>query len=134
MMPDITITQDDPFRIFVQGQTEPSVTIGVGSAEGGAPFVSVYVHGDIENVRNVQGGRVDSPNMDLGAGGSDTPETGKRGNIVMNYDVGNRVLVYDGRKHVTADFANNGKHHLNLPTYFHNGAYVPAAGGGWRKL
>jgi hypothetical protein len=106
--------------------------IALGAAEG-SQFLTLYLHrGDIVNVRNVQGGTVDTPNLDLGAGSDGS--AGPRGNIVLNFDVGNRTLIYDGRKHVTADFANNGKHHLKLPTYFHNGAYVPNGTGGWKKL
>src|SRR5688500_6574470 len=63
--------------------------------------------GDVLNVRNIQGGMVTGArsdlNLDLGAG-----DSVQRGDIVLNYDVGNRVLIYDGRKRVVAKFGPRG--------------------------
>jgi hypothetical protein len=63
--------------------------------------------GDVLNVRNIQGGMVTSNpsdlNLDLGAGSS-----ANRGDIVLNYDVGRRVLIYDGQKNVVAKFGARG--------------------------
>ncbi len=63
--------------------------------------------GDVLNVRNIQGGMVTGNrsdlNLDLGAGSS-----ANRGDIVLNYDVGNRVFIFDGRKRVLARFGPRG--------------------------
>lgn len=63
--------------------------------------------GDVLNVRNIQGGMVTPDrsdlNLDLGAGSS-----ADRGDIVLNYDVGRRVLIFDGHKHVVAKFGARG--------------------------
>jgi hypothetical protein len=56
-------------------------------------------HGDILNVRNVQGGTVDDPNLDLGAGSST-----HRGTLALNYDVGRCTVISNGHKHPLAVF------------------------------
>ncbi len=73
-----------------------------GGAEGGD---ALYLpRGDILNVRNIQGGFDTGThrdlNLDIGAGSSE-----KRGDVVLNWDVGRRVLIYDGRKRLVAKFS-----------------------------
>lgn len=68
-----------------------------GGAEGGPALV--LPNGDILNVRNVQGGTVTDPNLDLGAGSST-----HRGTLSLNYDVGRCVVIYDGHKRPLARF------------------------------
>jgi hypothetical protein len=89
----------------------------VAQAPGGYQFVAqaganggaaLYLPmGDLLNVRNVQGGMVTGNrsdlNLDLGAG-----DSMNRGDIVLNYDVGKRVLIYDGHKKVIAKFGPRG--------------------------
>lgn len=113
----------------------PVGRIEMGAAEGAQYPTLQLFNGDIINVRNVQGGvltsETDDINLDIGAGSATN-----RGQIVMNWDVGNGVLIYNGRKALSASFNSNGNG-LNgsyMPTYFYQGAYVPATGGGWRKL
>ncbi len=89
----------------------------VAEAPGGYQFVAraganggaaLYLPlGDVLNVRNIQGGMV-TPNrgdlnLDLGAG-----DSVNRGDIVLNYDVGRRVLIFDGHKKVIAKFGERG--------------------------
>ena len=89
----------------------------VAEAPGGYQFVAkaganggaaLYLPlGDVLNVRNIQGGMVTSDrgdlNLDLGAG-----DSVNRGDIVLNYDVGRRVLIFDGHKNVIAKFGGRG--------------------------
>jgi hypothetical protein len=79
--------------------------VAKAGANGGA---ALYLPlGDVLNVRNIQGGMVTSNrsdlNLDLGAG-----DSVNRGDIVLNYDVGRRVLIYDGHKNVIAKFGGRG--------------------------
>jgi len=79
--------------------------VASGGANGGA---ALYLPmGDVLNVRNIQGGMVTSNrsdlNLDLGAG-----DSVNRGDIVLNYDVGRRVLIFDGHKNVIAKFGGRG--------------------------
>jgi hypothetical protein len=79
--------------------------VAKAGANGGA---ALYLPlGDVLNVRNIQGGMV-TPNrgdlnLDLGAG-----DSVNRGDIVLNYDVGRRVLIFDGHKKVVAKFGERG--------------------------
>lgn len=72
-----------------------------GAAGGDALYLPM---GDVLNVRNIQGGyqtgRRADLNLDLGAGNST-----QRGDVVVNWDVGNRTLIYDGHKHLVASFS-----------------------------
>lgn len=70
-------------------------------AEGGDALV--IPNGDIINVRNIQGGVITDPNLDIGAGSA-----AHRGVLSLNYDVGGRVIIYDGRKHPLAKFDSRG--------------------------
>lgn len=58
-------------------------------------------------IRDIQGGlftgRTEDLNLDIGAGSTDNP-----GNVVINYDVGRRVLIYDGHRHLLARFGPAG--------------------------
>lgn len=79
--------------------------VAKAGANGGA---ALYLPlGDVLNVRNIQGGMVTSDrsdlNLDLGAG-----DSVNRGDIVLNYDVGRRVLIFDGHKNVIAKFGERG--------------------------
>lgn len=68
-----------------------------GGVEGGDALV--IPSGDILNVRNVQGGTITDPNLDLGAGSAT-----HRGTLSLNYDVGRCTVIYDGHKHPLARF------------------------------
>ncbi len=110
------------------------VSITQGAAEGDFPTLTIH-RGDIINVRNIQGGTQDgSPNLDLGAGSSE-----RRGNIVCNWDVGNGLLVYNGRPAtgrqpmLAVNKANNGLVETHAPLYLHKGARV-WRDGAWRSL
>lgn len=70
-----------------------------GAAGGDALYIP---KGDILNVRNIQGGVIGDPNLDLGAGSEATP-----GNLVLQYDVGHKTIIYDGRKRLVAVFGPN---------------------------
>jgi hypothetical protein len=71
-----------------------------GGAAGGPALM--LPHGDIlnvRNIRNIQGGIVEDPNLDIGAGSTAHP-----GDIALNFDVGRCVRIFDGRKHLLARF------------------------------
>lgn len=72
-----------------------------GGVEGGDALI--LPRGDILNVRNIQGGTIHDPNLDLGAGSST-----HRGTLALNYDVGRTVKIYDGHKHLLASFSRGG--------------------------
>jgi hypothetical protein len=121
-----------PVNIYdSHGQLCASIT--EGAAEGDYPSLTLH-RGDILNVRNVQGGTVESPNLDLGAGSSSV-----RGNIVCNWDVGNGLLVYDGRPKtgrqplLAVNRANNHRVETNAPLYAHAGVKV-WRDGAWHSL
>lgn len=104
----------------------------LGAAEGPGFATLRIFNGDIINVRNVQGGTVDNPNLDLGAGDSGE----HRGSVVVNWDVGNGFAVFDGRKQRAFDVnrANRRLIDSHLPHRFHKGALIPDGSGGWRRL
>lgn len=54
---------------------------------------------DVTGVRNIQGGKREDPNLDIGAGSSTD-----RGNVVLNFDVGRCVHIFDGRERRVASF------------------------------
>lgn len=58
---------------------------------------------DIRSPRNIQGGYLSAKrstlNLDIGAGSTAHP-----GDLVLNYDIGRRVRIYDGRKRLVAEF------------------------------
>jgi len=102
----------------------------MGAAEGA--FLTLVIHrGDILNVRNVQGGTVENPNLDIGAGSA-----ANRGDVVFNWDVGRGVKIFGGRKNVlmSVNPAGDGRIHSHVPHRFHAGAMVPSGTGGWRRL
>lgn len=114
------------------GTVVARIEMGGAETKNGAVVASILLpKGDIINVRNVQGGTVDNPNLDLGAGSAE-----KRGNVVINWDVGNGLEVCDGRK--TQGFSvnrnNNRRIESHLPHRFYQGALVPNGSGGWRHL
>jgi len=132
-----------PVRFMHNGRELAALKLG--SAEDGWTdhTCSLWLSGDLMNVRNVQGGqyvteggKVDKGmlNLDLGAGNSQD-----RGNIVLNFDVGNNLEVFNGREQRIASFrhGDNGdvvRHYGR--TFLHSGAYVPdtRSPGGWRRL
>jgi hypothetical protein len=75
-----------------------------GGAAGGPALM--LPHGDILNVRNIQGGIVEDPNLDIGAGSTEHP-----GDIALNFDVGRCVRIFDGRKH-SAGAVLPARHHV----------------------
>jgi hypothetical protein len=85
-----------------------------GGAAGGDALV--IPNGDLQGVRNIQGGSLANPpeslNLDIGAGSTQDP-----GNLVLNYDVGRDTLIYDGRKHLLARFSSNGITFYVRPRY-----------------
>lgn len=126
------------------GHTVAQITMG-GAADGwGDRVCSLWLSGDLMNVRNIQGGQItDDPgdlNLDIGAGSTENP-----GSIVMNFDVGKATEVFDGRKNRMASFrqgktpAQNTIRH-QARTYLHGGAWVPeifnpdGSVKSWRKL
>jgi hypothetical protein len=80
---------------------QPSGILPRASVEGGDALV--LPEGDILNVRNIQGGVIGNTNLDIGAGSTQHP-----GDIVLNWDVGRRTLVYDGKKRLVASFGPHG--------------------------
>jgi hypothetical protein len=87
------VTADDGYQ--------PSGFTPRGGVEGGDALV--LPRGDILNVRNIQGGVIGNTNLDIGAGSTQHP-----GNIVMNWDVGRKTLIYDGKKRLLASFGPHG--------------------------
>jgi hypothetical protein len=82
----------------------PGTSLGIvprGGADGGD---ALYLNGgDIIGPRNLQGGGPSGSSFDIGAGSTNNP-----GDLVLNYDVGRRVLIFDGHKHLVASFGPNG--------------------------
>lgn len=105
-----------------------------GAAEGSSFVTLRLFRGDLINVRNVQGGTVENPNLDLGAGSDGS--SGPRGAVVVNWDVGDSFQVFDGRKErvFAVNRRNSRRIDSHLPHRFYHGAYVRRADGSWRKL
>lgn len=124
---------------FYNSKGEKVVSIVEGSVEG---TVSVYIHkGDIENVRNIQGGTVDSPNLDISAGGDGSTPDQPRGVVVINHDNGRGIDFGRGRptrKHAmqlrTYDDGAKDVVTWNIPVRFAKGAFVQRSDGTWRRL
>jgi hypothetical protein len=92
-------TASDPAIPIVQG-TALGVVPGGGAAGGDA----VYCNGcDVIGPRNLQGGGPGGTSFDIGAGSTQDP-----GDLVLNYDIGRDVLIYDGHKHLVARFGRRG--------------------------
>lgn len=123
---------------FYNSHGEKVVSIVEGSAEG---TVSVYIHkGDIENVRNIQGGTVDDPNLDISAGGAGGPDD-PRGVLSLNFDNGRGVDIGRGRpnrapamKLRTYDDYKKDLATWGVPVRFAKGALVQRTDGTWRRL
>jgi len=76
--------------IATADHTGTVTTIPDGGAAGGP---ALYLpQGDLLNVRNIQGGVIGDPNLDIGAGSTEHP-----GNLILNWDVGVGTYIYDGR-------------------------------------
>lgn len=89
----------------------------MGGAEGPG-VLSLYLNNcDILGVRNIQGGiQEGNRNLDLGAGSTEHP-----GQIVLNWDVGQGVGIFDGHKNIVAEFnwEGDGEIHFYKPVFFH---------------
>lgn len=105
-------------------------SLELGAAEGVYLTLRMF-KGDIINVRNVQGGTTDNPNLDLGAGSSTN-----RGDVVFNWDVGNGVAIYNGRKKAIFEANRHNDQHIHsrVPHRFHHGALILRSDGKWHKL
>lgn len=118
------------------GRTVVLVRIG---AAGGSDRPSLFVSGgDIENVRNIQGGIVGDVNLDISAGGAGGPDD-PRGWLGLQYDNGHGTTLYDGRKRELASFRGYDDPAKNVarfkaPVRFWKGAYVRRSDGSWRRL
>lgn len=92
-------TADDPAVTIVPGSALGLVPHG-GAAGGDALYCN---NCDAIGFRNLQGGGPGGQNFDVGAGSTADP-----GDLVFNYDVGRRTLIYDGHKHLLAEFGPKG--------------------------
>jgi hypothetical protein len=101
-------------------------TVPDGGAAGGD---ALYLpRGDILNVRNIQGGVIGDPNLDIGAGSTEHP-----GSLVLNYDVGRCTVIFDGLKNPLARFCPGGITFFVRPRVKRRRvALVPRAGRGVR--
>lgn len=76
-----------------------------GGVAGGDAYVLPM--GDIQGVRNIQGGRHTGHkadrNLDIGAGSTEHP-----GVVAVNFDVGRALVIFDGRKRKIASFSRRG--------------------------
>lgn len=94
---------DAPASLALPVRFGDIAALQVGAAEG-PQFPSLVGNGgDLRGWRNLQGGMPGSPNLDIGAGSTAEP-----GDVVLNYDVGRSVLVYDGHKRLVARFGPGG--------------------------
>ena len=108
-----------PFHLIDPATGNLVLAVQMGAAEG-PTHPSLYLPmGDLMGVRNIQGGTAGKGgnlNLDLGAGSSE-----HRGDIVLNWDVGRRTRIYNGRKKLVADFSPGGID-FYVPVRFHRGA------------
>lgn len=136
-MPDITISEVDPLRIFIEGQAEPAAGFFVGAAEG-KQFITLIVHnGDFNGARNIQGGSIDTGqaddiNLDIASGNAQAP-----GWINFCPDVGKGVRGLDAEGHEMVRWrtaANGGTPMIThtAPTRIRQ-LWVPNGNGGWRR-
>lgn len=109
---------DTPFVLVDPATGNHVVAFVMGAAEG-PTHPSLYLPmGDLMGVRNIQGGTVGKDgnlNLDLGAGSTQNP-----GDIVLNWDVGRRTRIYNGKKKLIADFSPGGID-FHVPVRFHKG-------------
>ena len=112
-MPDL------PFILVDPATGNHVAAFQMGAAEGPG-HASLYLPmGDLMGVRNIQGGTAGKGgnlNLDIGAGSTANP-----GDIVLNWDVGKRTLIYDGHKRKLASFSPGGID-FYVPVRFHKGA------------
>lgn len=94
-MPNITVSEADPIRIYVEGNPEPLLEVRPGGLEGGLRIIAYKA--DFENPRNFQGGAVGSPNLDISAGGDGSSPDQPRGVVVINRDNGRGMDIGRGR-------------------------------------
>jgi hypothetical protein len=104
----VTINNSPEPLLATDGAGHNLFSVQTGGAEQleGGIWPAIYIpNGDILNLRNLQGGYIgpgaeaDDLNLDIGAG-NDV----QRGNVALNWDVGNAVIIYDGRKSEVASF------------------------------
>lgn len=80
---------------------EPAELYPHGGVHGGDAYVIPL--GDIQGVRNIQGGRHtglrSDLNLDIGAGSTQHP-----GQVAINYDVGRCTVIFNGKRHRIARF------------------------------
>jgi len=125
-----------PVRFMHEGRELASLRLG--SAEDGWTdrTCSLWLSGDILNVRNIQGGQYQrNPdgsvnrgmlNLDFGGGSTENP-----GHVIVNFDIGLNTEIFDGHKNRIAAFRRGKTEPQNVvrhwgKTYLHRGAYVPA--------
>lgn len=113
------MSQPLPFILVDPATGNHVVAFQMGAAEGPNRPSMYLPMGDILGVRNIQGGTAGAGgnlNLDLGAGSTEHP-----GDIVLNWDVGKRTRIYNGRKKLVADFSPGGID-FYVPVRFHKGA------------
>jgi len=106
----------------------------------GPEFLTLTLYrANIENVRNIQGGVVGDPNLDISAGGDGSPDN-PRGVVVVNGDNGRGIDLGRGRPTRkpalslrTYDDGTKDLVTLNVPFRFAKGAFVQTSTG-WRRL
>jgi hypothetical protein len=128
-----------PLRIFIDGRADPVYEITEGGLEGGLRIVAP--NADYEAHRNMQGGMVDSPNVDFSAGG-DGSQWQPRGVTVFQrdngrgFDIGRGIVsrgnLFSARFAGTDPLKDLGT--FSIPIRFKKGAFVPNGSGGWHKL
>lgn len=99
-------TADAPTRapfIIVGPDGGHVVAVEMGAAEGPQFPSLVGNRGDLRGWRNLQGGDAAKPNLDIGAGSTERP-----GAVVINYDIGRELRIYDGLKKLVARFGRDG--------------------------
>ena len=81
----------------------------VGGVNGGGVFWEP--NGDAY-FRNYGGGTNKDPNVDIGAGSTEHP-----GTLSLNWDVGKKVIIYDGKKNKLAEFSSKGIFFYKKPKF-----------------
>jgi hypothetical protein len=82
----------------------PGTSLGIVPQGGASGGDALYLNGgDIIGPRNLQGGGPGGQSFDIGAGSTEDP-----GDVVLNYDIGRNVLIYDGHKRLVARLGAGG--------------------------
>lgn len=113
-MPDFTISEQNPLRIFIEGQPdEPVAGFYVNAAEDDPDhkYARLIIHNGDFFCRNIQGGALtsekDDLNLDIASGDAAHP-----GWTVMNTDLGKGVKFQDARGN---DLFRIETHHVGTP-------------------